>query len=336
MTADGLDAIMQAKRDGRRFGVAINSEFTGQEAYDNFIKTESGIVTPENELKFESVYTYDATSGGTYDFTNASAIVTKAQALSQKIRGHALVWHSQLPANLPKEGCIDLMNNHIDRMLGEFKNDIAEWDVVNEVFSDSSDGGYRTESFWYECSGTDFVAQAFYRAKATSDNLGISPVLYYNDYSIEQKGQTKADFAYKEIEKLVRQGVPIQGVGFQSHYLSEPNYDNIRDNIKRYTDLGLKVSFTEVDVVHKAKDDPEFPASQAEIYKKLALAFVESANTVNFMTWGVHDPSSWIPDDFTDKSKLPPNAGNPLLLNNAFEKKLAYFEVKGVIQGPAE
>ena len=48
------------------------------------------MVTPENEMK------WDATepSQGQFSYTSADQIVSHAQAHGQRMRGHALAWHS--------------------------------------------------------------------------------------------------------------------------------------------------------------------------------------------------------------------------------------------------
>ena len=71
----------------------------------------------------------------------ADALVAFAKAHGQKVRGHTLVWHSQLPPWLisgafsPDE-FKDLMVAHIAAEAGRYKGAIYAWDVVNEPFTD--------------------------------------------------------------------------------------------------------------------------------------------------------------------------------------------------------
>ena len=51
------------------------------------------------------------------------------------------------------------------------------------------------------------------------------------------------------IKDLLDQNIPIHGVGFQGHiHASNYNISSIDENIKRFTDLGILVNFSEVDI----------------------------------------------------------------------------------------
>ena len=60
----------------------------------------------------------------------------------------------------------------------------------------------------------------------------------------------KADNMYYVVQKLLANGAPLHGVGFQFH--NKPPYlvtaDDLIANIKRFNDLGLKSQFSEIDM----------------------------------------------------------------------------------------
>ena len=123
---------------------------------------------------------------GQYDWREADALVAFAKAHGQKVRGHTLVWHSQLPLWLINGGFSpdelkDLMVAHIAAEAGRYRGAIYAWDVVNEPFAD--DGQWR-RSICYDAMGPDYVAIALKAARAADPDAK----LYINDYNVETDG----------------------------------------------------------------------------------------------------------------------------------------------------
>ena len=76
-------------------GTAVNTDLLGSDAtYTSILDREFNSVTPENAMKWESV----EAQRGVLDFSAADRLVAHARAHRQIVRGHTLVWHSQLPA----------------------------------------------------------------------------------------------------------------------------------------------------------------------------------------------------------------------------------------------
>ena len=202
-----------AASSGRYFGAALDPAYFDEKPYRALAARELTCVTPENQMKWGLVEPLR----GMFDWKAADALVAFAKANGQKVRGHTLVWHSQLPLWLingafkPNE-LKDLMVAHIAAEAGRYKGAIYAWDVVNEPFTD--DGQWR-KSIWYDAMGPDYVAIALHAARAADPDAK----LYVNDYNVETAGP-KTRALYDLVASLKAAGAPIDGVGLQSHFVA--------------------------------------------------------------------------------------------------------------------
>lgn len=108
-----------------------------------------------------------------------------------------------------------------------------------------SDGGpdILRDSPWRKIIGDDFIDHAFRYAKEADPEAE----LYYNDYGLEN--ERKRANCVKLLKGLLKRGVPITGVGTQSHFqLAHPPVSEVEKTIKVFSELGLKVMITELDV----------------------------------------------------------------------------------------
>ncbi|KKD02278.1 endo-1,4-beta-xylanase, partial [Streptomyces sp. WM6386] len=148
-----------AAEKGRYFGAAVAANHLGESAYAGTLDTEFNSVTPENEMKWDAV----ESTRNSFTYTSADQIVSHAQSKGMKIRGHTLVWHSQLPGWVSGLAAADLrtaMNNHITQVMTHYKGKIHSWDVVNEAFQDGSSGARRSSPF-QDKLGNGFIEEAF-------------------------------------------------------------------------------------------------------------------------------------------------------------------------------
>src|SRR4029453_9503907 len=99
----------------------------------------------------------------------------------QQVRGHALVWHSQLPGwvqGLDATQVRAATTDHIGTVAGHFAGDLTAWDLVNELFNED---GTRRQSVFQTTLGDGYVAEALRAARAAAP----AAKLYVNDYNVE-------------------------------------------------------------------------------------------------------------------------------------------------------
>jgi endo-1,4-beta-xylanase len=287
----------------RYAGCAVSTAHLGDGAYASLAGSEFNQITPENEMK------WDATEpqSGNFTFGGGDAVVTFAQQHSMKVKGHAMVWHLQLPSwvqALSSASAVRAaMTAHIRGLATHYRGKVFAWDVVNEAIDDGY--GYRLrDSVFRRALGDDYIAEAFRIAhEADPDAL-----LFYNDYSIEGLGG-KADAAFSLVKKLVSEGVPISGIGLQMHVNANgsPSGSDIAANIRRLAALGLLVNVSELDasVCSVTGSATVKLAAQRTRMHEIVAACVAESKCIGVTLWGVSDKYSWL----NQYSPCKPGAG---------------------------
>jgi len=267
-----------AAGSGRYFGDALDPAYLDERPCRGLVTTQLTCVTPENQMKWGLVEPLR----GTFDWGPADALVAFAKANGQKVRGHTLVWHSQLPPWLisgafqPNE-LKDLMVAHIAAEAGRYKGAIYAWDVVNEPFTD--DGHWR-KSIWYDAMGPDYVAIALHAAHSADPEAK----LYVNDYNVETD-DPKMRALYDLVASLKRAGAPIDGVGLQSHFIAGAAPADMKSVMEEFASLGVDVAITELDLRIRLPGDGKSLAAQAADYASVVRACRATPRCVGVTTW---------------------------------------------------
>ncbi|WP_192339879.1 endo-1,4-beta-xylanase [Streptomyces sp. VITNK9] len=304
--ADTLGSAAAAQ--GRYFGTAVAAGHLGEADYAATLDREFNSATPENEMK------WDATepSRGTFTFSAADRVVDHARAQGMDVRGHTLVWHSQLPSWVGALGAADLrgaMNDHINQVMGRYKGQIHSWDVVNEAFQDGGSGARRSSPF-QDKLGDGYIEEAFRTARAADP----AAKLCYNDYNTDGVN-AKSTAVYAMVKDFKTRGVPIDCVGFQGHFNSNsPVPADLRANLQRFADLGVDVQITELDIEGSG-------TAQADAYARVVDACLAVDRCTGITVWGVTDKYSWR------------SGGTPLLFDGNYVAKPAYDAVLAALGG---
>ncbi|WP_063733435.1 non-reducing end alpha-L-arabinofuranosidase family hydrolase [Streptomyces sp. RTd22] len=287
----------QAAQSGRYFGAAVAAGKLGDTTYAGILNREFNMVTPENEMKWDTI----ERSRGSFNFAPADQIANHATSRGQRLRGHTLVWHSQLPSWVSSIGDAttlrSVMKNHITTTMAHYKGKIYAWDVVNEAFADGG-GGQHRPSVFQNLLGDGFIEEAFRTARSADP----AAKLCYNDYNIEDWNAAKTQGVYRMVRDFKARGVPIDCVGFQAHFGSGGPPASFQTTLSSFAALGVDVQITELDIAQ----------APTAAYTNTTRACMNVPRCTGITLWGIRDSDSW-------------RAGEkPLLFDNNGNKKAAY------------
>jgi len=299
-----------ADKIGLSIGVCMGSQFDNNNTtHNNLVKQEFNTVVAENSMKAQYIHP----SKGKTSFGGPDKLLKFAQENNMQMRGHTLVWHSQNAGWIcsgSRQTSLENMKYHIETVMSHFKGKIFQWDVVNEAMDDAS--GKLRSSDWTKSIGDDFIDSAFVYAHAADPDAK----LFYNDYSTTTIN-TKSTAIYNMVKKMVDNGIPIHGVGFQCHQSATDGndglYNKVKENFDRFAALGLDIAITELDA--KGSDQ----TAQAKVYSTLMQIAIDMPAVTTYMIWGVRDQDSWV-------------SPTPLMYNNSWQPKAAYTAVLEVLK----
>lgn len=292
-----LDAKFRA-RGKLFFGTCADPNTLSITQNEAILKADFGQLTPENSMKWESIQR----TRGQFTFGNADTLVNWAVANGKLIRGHTLVWHSQLPSWVSsvndRAGLTTVIETHIATVAGRWAGKIFHWDVCNEIFEEN---GSLRQSVFGRVLGESFVRIAFAAARKADPTA----VLYINDYNLDSVNAKLNGMV--ALVNRVNQANPgtIDGIGSQAH-LQAGQGSAARAALTALAAANVKeVAITELDIVGAAAND----------YTAVVNACLNIPKCVGLTVWGVSDANSWRA------------SSNPLLYDRSYNKKAAHTAV---------
>jgi endo-1,4-beta-xylanase len=306
---DSLQALAHAK--GLHFGTALSGRGLRDPAYLALVESQCGMLVPENELKMPFVQP----TPGEFRFDRAEALLTYAESKGMLMRGHTLLWHH--PRWLPRwiEGydfgpqpathASEMLSAHVRKTAAAFGKRICSWDAVNEAVHNIT-GEMRETAFSKAIGTPDQVVELAFRA--AREQLPDTE-LVYNDYmGWEKDNAPHRDGVLRLLERLRRNGVPVNALGIQAH-IGAGNQDSnanrefdARDELAwrkflgEVTGMGYRLLITEFDV-HDAPLPADFAVRDREV-AALGRAFLDI--TLDFtevtavLCWGLADNYTWL------------------------------------------
>ncbi|MFC4098954.1 endo-1,4-beta-xylanase [Paenibacillus xanthanilyticus] len=293
-------------------------------------------IVAENSMKPDSIS--KNSDSATWNFGTADNIANYARENNLTLRFHTLLWHSQgaewmlkdaqgqyfEPNETNKATVLKRLSDYIDIVVPRYADVAKAYDVVNEVIDEGRPDGMR-DSQWYRITGDDFIRTAFTRTRYVLDHLQTfkpdasaaaianaeSAKLYINDYSTHNP--KKRDFLFDLVTRLKEDGVPIDGVGHQTHInITGPSIQQITDSIRKFGEAGFDNQITELDVSVYTNNTDAYTTvpdnllnKQGYRYKELfdALRKLDNEGRTaqnpggwisNVTIWGVADDHTWL------------------------------------------
>lgn len=282
---------------------------------------------------------------GDYDFESLDRIVDWAVRHGFRVRASHLVWGATeassavIPdwlrnGNFSQDEYIQILKEHVTTVVNHYKGRVTEWSIANEAVSRSA---WRGSDFWMDKIGPQYIEMSFQWAREADPNA----VLIFNDYNNEspRDGETRRiiNGMYQTVRDLKARGVPMDVVGMQMHLLLKysspiaPKKQDVIETMRKFGELGVKIYITEFDVdVHRVPGtQQERWQYQANLYRDMLEACLESGVCTSFATWGVSDSTSWITCQEPWCVNVPD--ADPLMFDKDFKPKPAYFAVMDVL-----
>ncbi len=315
-------------------GGAINiDDVLKDKKLEEITSREFSSITSTGDMKMYSI----ASKEGIYNWDNVDKLVAFTQKNEQRLFGHALVWHYALPEwiqNKAKKNKLwfpKFYKEYIQTVVKRYKGKVVAWDVVNEALATKGKDGMR-KTFFLENLGDNYIADAFHYAHEADPDA----ILFYNDFNLE-RDTVKVNSAIALINQLKKDGVPIHGIGLQTHLRMDVPDSLIIKAFQKFATTGLKVHLSEVDIIFNKHDDTQgggkqsitelteqMKKDQAKKYKNLVLMYkkyIPKEQQFGITFWDFTDRDSWIKSFFQIDDW-------PTVYDDNLEPKPAYYGFK--------
>ena len=167
------------------------------------------------------------------------------------------------------------------------KDDVKEWDVVNEPMSDAYPSQLKTapanpaagEFYWQDYLGRDYAVKAIQFAR----KYGAPDLkLYINDYNLEYS-LNKCKGLIQYIDYVESKGVRLDGIGTQMHINLESDRNNIAEMYQLLAATGKLIKITELDLGLRVRGNvittpdatQELYQAQADLYRFVVEKYFE-------------------------------------------------------------
>jgi endo-1,4-beta-xylanase len=288
---------------------------------------------------------------GEFDFATPDILVAFAAQNGMTVRGHPLVWQGCIPqwlaeGHFSRDEMAQMLHDHVQAIVSHYRGRVRAWDVVNEALTWNGSPGDALmlwdtvpvdRNVFSLALGPEYIEMAFRWAHEADPEAK----LFYNEYGTEGTTE-KANRVYELVRGLRAGGVPIHGVGFQTHtsIYSAPNEAGLTATLGRFADLGVDVQITEMDVdVNESADghplqlppEPELSRRlglQADVYASAMRACLRVPRCSGITTWGVGDARTWL-DWFRNPDGVKTA---PLLFDTSYVPKPACLALRDLLE----
>ncbi|EFP91673.1 glycosyl hydrolase family 10 [Puccinia graminis f. sp. tritici CRL 75-36-700-3] len=303
-------------------GTAVSVNHLTQDAmYKQLVDQHFSVITAENEMKW-GVTEKERGKEQTKDADTLNEYIIKT---NKKLRAHTILAHTQNPdwiQGVNKEDMKTAAYTHMELIFKKYAKNMIAMDVCNEIL----DEGALRQTIWLQTWGEEFVVDIFTKARELAKMYNPDVLLFINDFSIEDKN-AKSDKMLELATSLKKKGI-LDAVGFQSHLEVGKFPKGFKENLQRFTDAGLLVALSELDIRIKlqGRSESEIAQDRLQQTKDFEAAFEVCSSLegcVGITLWGVSDQYSWIPTNpgTTD-------AGEALMFDKDYKPKPAFDSLK--------
>mmetsp|Transcript_15925 Transcript_15925/g.20218 ORF Transcript_15925/g.20218 Transcript_15925/m.20218 type:complete len:274 (-) Transcript_15925:76-897(-) len=186
----------------------------------------------------------------------------------------------------------------------------------------------------YRKLGASYIEECFRWAHEADP----SAFLIYNDNKVEGMdgpNTNKSNGFYNLLKDLVvHKKVPIHGAGMQAHFNAGgvedrqrvPTPFQVKKQIRRIGELGLKVNISEMDV--RVSKLPNAHAelrtkAQCQIYHDIIAAALTEPAFDGLWLWGFTDRHTWVKNFYYDDE--------PLIFDTNYERKPSYYSLRDAV-----
>jgi endo-1,4-beta-xylanase len=268
-------------------------------------------------------------------FEGGDRVADFCRANNQALHGHTLIWYIDSPPTFQKldgdrRAFSAAYKRYIQAVAGRYVGLSRGWDVINEPIAD--DGVSLRENLWTKNLGMD---GHFIEAFQATREIDPDAILFLNEYHLELKPQKRKTFL-NLVERLMKQGVPIGGIGNQTHIDVDLPPGRIKEAMRDVASLGLPVHLSEFDCSFQTDGPISRPpaqreASQLALYREALESFIAlpEHQQYAFSVWGVRDADSWLRSQSWVKEKTD----RPLLFDDQGQPKETFWTLVDVLQG---
>jgi endo-1,4-beta-xylanase len=321
---------LAAKHDIQIGNFAIRS-LINEKPYDVILSSQFDLALADNTPNWYF------TDGGLrpapdrFNFEHMDEVVEYAESRGLAIQAHHLLWGEEkwLPdwlknGNYTPAELEGIISTHIQSVVQRYQGRIAQWTVVNEVFSRVLHVNGLRDWWSVNTQGQAYIDQAFTLARQADPQAE----LLINDFNNEVENDI-SNATYDYIVGALARGVPIDGYGMQMHIdgTSPPKKEDVIANIRRFAELGLSVHITEFDVNMNdgAGSSAERNQKQARIYYDMARACIESNMCSSFSLLGITDKETWY-------SHMGLEDPRPLPFDKDYQPKPAFIALRNAFE----
>ena len=277
------------------------SEATVKQFKEMFLKNFNSAVT-ENAVKWPNM----ERRKGEVNYSTVDAMLRWTDENNMPLRGHNIFWgiHQFIQPwvkELPNEELEKTLKNRAETLTARYKGRFAEYDLNNEMIH----GNYYEEKL-----GAEITKKMAQWAK----NGDPEAKLFLNDYNITTGVKLPQYMA--QIRSLLKQGVPIAGIGVQGHLHAE-SFDRmqLKNALDSLAKFNLPIRVTEFNLPGQTSKfyekrsmeiTPEEEEAKAkDIVDYYSICFAHPA-VEGILMWGFWEGANWIPQSSLYKRDWTP------------------------------